>query len=133
MNSSDVLAMMWDATYTLCPAGDAPDSPRVYSALAHGSIPLVDPATSLPPLANWSDFSWPIRIDSAGVLVLPTAQQEAMLLRSAWRHRRAFDCEASNPAFTGYIERSLAIIAAAHRNQPEQPSHTLATRRTGNS
>ena len=38
VNSSDALAMMLDATYTLCPAGDAPDSPRVYSALAHGAV-----------------------------------------------------------------------------------------------
>ena len=44
------LELMGDATYTLCPGGDAPDSPRLYSALARGSVPLVEPSTRLPPL-----------------------------------------------------------------------------------
>ena len=101
---------MDQAVYTLCPMGDAPDSPRVYSALARGSIPLVDEATSLPPLAPWQDFSARIRFDASGVLQLPSAQRERQLQRAAWEHRHAFECEGSNPRFAAYIENSLAKL-----------------------
>ena len=119
VNSSDVLSLMSDAVYTLCPAGDAPDSPRVYSALAHGSIPLIDNATSLPPLANWSKFSWRIGFEADGTLRLPNAKAERRMLHAAWKFRHAFECEASNPSFAAYIERSLRrIIKASSHSQP---------------
>ena len=117
VNASDVLRLMDDATYTLCPAGDAPDSPRVYSALAHGSIPLIDAATSLPPMAPWGEFSARIEFDAAGALVLPSAAREASMRRLAWAHRHAFECEPHNLIFAAYMERSLATLVEAARAQ----------------
>lgn len=112
VRSADVYRTMADATYTLCPAGDAPDSPRVYSALAHGSVPLLDPATQPPPLLNWSLISAPIRFEG-GVLQLPSPAEEAALLRNVWTHRFDFECEATNPAFAAYLAAAVARVSGA--------------------
>ena len=129
VNASDALAMMYESTYTLCPAGDAPDSPRVYSALARGSIPLVDPKTSLPPLADWNELSATIRFDGQGTLILPSARRETKLLRGAWAHRHAFECDATNPLFTAYIVRSLArILRASNDTSTRLPERAGGTR-----
>ena len=129
-NASAVLDLMYAATYTLCPAGDAPDSPRVYSALSRGSIPLIDPATSLPPLAPWANFSVRIRFDESGKLVLPASpSEEARLRRAAWEHRDAFLCEAANFRFTAYVERSLAKIVQAAGAKQRGPRARRSRRR----
>ena len=129
VRSSDVLRLMSEATYTLCPAGDAPDSPRVYSALAHGSIPLIDSTTSLPPLADWRNFSVRIRFADDGSLVLPSPQRERELQHGAWAARRAFECEPTNPLFAAYVERSLGRIVSAHQHQERTRSSTRTRRR----
>jgi hypothetical protein len=82
--------------------------------IAAGSIPLIGPTTSLPPLAPWSNFSVRTRFDATGSLQLPSPAREKELLRSAWEHRDAFKCDARNQLFADYIERSLSIIVATH-------------------
>ena len=102
------LAPMKRAVFTLCPAGDTPESERIYHAISQGSIPLLDPRFQRPGIVDWGSMSWPLRIDPAsGALELPGPQQQAALRRGVWRVRETIDCEASNPAFRTYIEAGL--------------------------
>lgn len=106
---------MREATYTLCPPGDAPESSRIYQALAAGSIPLVGSAFVPAPLANevnWSSVTHVIATDGDGRLVLPDAEREAALRRAVWRHRRSFECEPSSQLFVAYVARALRRVAA---------------------
>ena len=113
VSSADVLALMEDATYTFCPAGDTPDSPRLYSAIAHGSVPLLDPTTQLVPLFNWSTVSALIRFDSNGSMIFPSARNELALLRAVWTFRNSIDCEQNNPLLNTYLDRALAHLVTS--------------------
>ena len=118
-----IIEQMRNATYTLCPPGDTPESRRVYHALAAGSIPLLDPGFQPPPVVNWSAISAPIAIQvhrlrsvhrlrgrrrKKATIRLP--KNELDLQREAWKHARAFECSASNPYFAQYVKSSLAHL-----------------------
>ena len=112
-----LLDLMRDAVFTLCPAGDAPDSPRIYQAIARGSIPLVDSSFQRPSLAAWESFSWLIGVANQTharpqekrkrSLLLPSSAATRALQEAVWVHSHAFDCEPENPHFYGYLLRAL--------------------------
>ena len=73
-------SLMSRARFTLCPPGDTPESERIYQALQHGSIPLVNDRFSGPPFINWSLVSLPLSVTvgmgvNAWRIELPTAQR----------------------------------------------------------
>ena len=108
------LKPMREATYTLCPPGDTPESQRIYQAISQGSIPLLDWKFQRPPLVNWSALSAPIRI-LGGRLALLGAEEERAAQWEVWRERATITCEASNPRFREYVEKGLRRIADASR------------------
>jgi len=120
------LTLMDRATYTMCPPGDAPDSPRVYSALRHGSIPLVDTdRTNLPPLLNWNSYwtrlSAPLHLrrnatSDRAILELPAPEQEAALLQEVHKFQRAIDCEPGNSLLSAWLEDVLEFVLRARRD-----------------
>ena len=77
--ADSVLQLMQDAVYTLCPEGDTPDSERIYHAISHGSIPVLNDAFQPPPLVDWSTLSTRIIIGASRSLVLPSRQLEQQL------------------------------------------------------
>ena len=106
--------LMREATFTLCPAGDVPDSPRIYQAIARGSIPLLDAQFQPPPLAAWPRFSAPITYVNQWrrKLLLPSPEHTARLQRAVEQHARRFECRAGNPAFRTFIARALGAMAS---------------------
>ena len=42
------------ASFVACPAGDTPESERVYHALQQGAVPLLPTAFQPPAIADWS-------------------------------------------------------------------------------
>ena len=110
------LKPMREATYTLCPPGDTPESQRIYQAISQGSIPLLDWKFQRPPLVNWSALSAPIRI-LGGRLALLGAEEERAAQWEVWRERMTITCEASNPRFREYVEKGLRRIADASRRR----------------
>tara|TARA_B110001452_G_scaffold130686_1_gene108564 strand:- start:150 stop:1424 length:1275 start_codon:yes stop_codon:yes gene_type:complete len=142
MQSSRLEAMR-DAVYTVCPAGDAPDSPRIYQALAAGSVPLIERDLQVVGFADWSQFS--LRLDAAcagcrtrgidlagcacpdaSMSNLPTGDRAVVLQRAAHEHARTFECEPGNAAFTSYVERSLRRFRAC--DAVRGPQRTAAWR-----
>ena len=100
------------SNYTLCPAGDTPESRRIYHALEHGSVPLLPRSFHPPPMANWSEFSAPIAIDPASrALVLPDAASYARLRGGVVAHARSFVCAPDNQQFTEYLQTGFQAIA----------------------
>ena len=142
MQSSRLEAMR-DAMYTVCPAGDAPDSPRIYQALAAGSVPLIERDLQVVGFADWSQFS--LRLDAAcagcrtrgidlagcacpdaSMSNLPTGDRAVVLQRAVHEHARTFECEPGNAAFTSYVERSLRRFRAC--DAVRGPQRTAAWR-----
>ena len=104
------MAPMREATYTLCPPGDTPESQRIYQAISQGSIPLLNAHFQRPSIVNWSALSVPIRILPAhlgGGLALLNAEEQRAAQWEVWRERRSITCEASNPRFRDYVEKGL--------------------------
>lgn len=123
------LEAMRDAVYTVCPAGDAPDSPRIYQALAAGSVPLIERDLQVVGFADWTQFSLLLDEACAGcrsrgvdlaacacrtasMRNLPTGARAIALQRAAHAHARTFECEPGNEAFTSFVERSLRRFRA---------------------
>ena len=101
---------MREATYTLCPPGDTPESQRIYQAISQGSIPLLNSHFQRPSIVNWSALSVPIRIlpdHLGGGLALLNAEEQRAAQWEVWRERRSITCEASNPRFRDYVEKGL--------------------------
>jgi hypothetical protein len=103
---SPLVELMWNATFTLCPEGDMPESPRIYQAIERGSIPIVADSFQRPPLADWRLISVPLRYTPNG-LRLPSAASTARMQEQVWKHRETFKCEPRNAAFHQHLARSL--------------------------
>jgi len=121
-NSSRVDALS-DAVYALAPAGDAPDSPRIYQALRRGSVPVVSVDFRGPNFADWSKFSLALPLCTGckkarscacktATLHLPSGKRQLELQRAAHEHATTFDCEPSNPAFVSYVGKALRQMLA---------------------
>ena len=111
---------MRDAVFTLCPAGDTPESNRIYQAVQRGSIPLVDTSFQGPPIATWSELSRTIHFstlsdqpnDASGKrLRLPPPAETRSLQWAVWARSRFFDCEPENRRFSSYLVRSLQAFS----------------------
>jgi hypothetical protein len=129
---------MRDAVYTLCPPGDVPDSPRIYQAIARGSIPLLDDYFQRPAFvrggAQWDAFSarilftypngtWSSKESRARrgrmrTLLLPTEQRQLELQHAVWRVSRSFECEPDSEDFVDYVGRALERFASAGTPTP---------------
>lgn len=72
-------SLMARAKFTVCPPGDTPESERIYQALQHGSIPLVNDRFNGPPFVNWSAISFPLIVNTGTGLELPSPQRTAEL------------------------------------------------------
>ena len=77
--SARVRSLMARSRFTLCPPGDTPESERIYQALQHGSIPLVNNRFNGPPFINWSSVSFPLKIIGRRHVELPSQQRTAEL------------------------------------------------------
>lgn len=64
-------ALMRSARFVAAPEGDAPESPRIYQALALGAIPLLPDRFGRPAFLPWENISFPLHIGRDGKLVLP--------------------------------------------------------------
>ncbi len=110
---------MRDAAFTLCPAGDTPESSRIYEALARGSVPLVDASFRGPRVVpDWGAISWTIRLDAGGRLALPGARRERRLREEVWRHRRSFLCERASAPFARYVGQALGRLVREPTGAP---------------
>lgn len=108
-NCSHMRDILQQSTYTLCPVGDTPDSPRVFSAIARGSIPLIEDATArvLPRILNWTMLTSVVRFALDGSMILPSPAEEHVLQANIERYRRAIDCEPQNLLLRAYVAHSL--------------------------
>lgn len=111
-SNGDLRELMRDATFTLCPAGDTPESERIYQAIARGSIPLLDEQFQPPPLAAWSRFSATITFRNKWKreLSLPSPEHTARLQQAVKKHARRFECRADDLVFQAYIRRALHAL-----------------------
>ena len=109
-----LLSLMCDSIFTLCPLGDTPDSQRIYQAVACGSVPLLNRLFQPPSIADWSNFSAPIASTHPywhGPLKLPAPSRVRELQLGALAHARDFECEASNDRFASYVTEALRTLA----------------------
>lgn len=137
---AELLQLIGRAVYTLCPRGDTPESSRIYQALAHGSIPLVEPYFHGPLHAgNWSEFSWPIKKARAGChgekqeraaersvgcggLLLPSAEEEARLQARLPTASAAFDCTPGSDAMGRFLRDAVARLDLRRPVAPVVPA-----------
>ena len=127
-NCTGVSELMWSSVFTLCPAGDTPDPLRMYSAFAHGSIPILERQSVLPPITNWSTLTVPVRVSAAsGVLELPSAAEQRSLLASVWRFRSMYSCEPGNMMLLKYLVSRLADVVNASQSDAHCNSAIAAT------
>lgn len=110
---ADLISLMEESVYTLCPSGDTPESQRIYQAIQRGSVPLVTDRFEFPfaPHVDWHSFSAPLCVQPDGTLGLPSATEQRLLQASVHAHRTAFDCEPSNPIFLDFVASSLRVFA----------------------
>jgi len=146
---SELTQLMSRAVYTLCPRGDTTESSRIYQALAHGSIPLVEPNFHGPLHAgNWSEFTWPIKPAAAQLpqcrpsrackrlranasphaqgLELPSAEQEVRLQARLAQASAAFDCKPGSDAMARFLRDAVARLDLSRPAAPVVPPHTHA-------
>lgn len=134
---ADLVALMEDSVYTLCPSGDTPESQRIYQAIQRGSVPLVTDRFEFPfaPHVDWLSFSAPLCVQTDGTLGLPSAAEQQLLQASVHAHRAAFDCEPGNPTFLDFVASSLRVFAGwapkplrqvRPRQRPRPPPATAA-------
>ena len=76
--ADSLVGMHADASFTLCPQGDTPESQRIYQALQHGSIPLVNERFRGPRFIDWGAVSHPLRLVD-GAIELPSPRRAAEL------------------------------------------------------
>ena len=126
------------ATYTLAPYGDTPESARIYQALAAGSVPIVDQDFQRPRFASWANFS--LTIQSActcqcacanATWRLPERARQLALHRGAFLHARTFACEPSNAAFTAYVTRGLLKLVECEPLQRRRAPDKATAKRLG--
>ena len=129
--SARAIELMRDATYTLCPYGDTPESRRIYQALSVGSIPIVEDDFQRPAFAPWGSFSTRIQrlcecrcACPNATFRLPSAWRQRSLQLSAVRHAKTFECEPDNPAFTTYIQRAVRKLVGC---QPKPTASSSAS------
>jgi len=128
------LEQMRDAVFTLCPMGDTPSTPRIYHAIARGSIPLIDDRFQRPWQGmwgiDWSRLSVAIRFSFASnssaprqgrprldqgtrQLHLPAARVVSDLQRRVWEHAHSFECEPDSLAFVAFLGHAFCTFSRA--------------------